>query len=74
MVGYIITNHGSVMRLTRYQADEPAVLCIGDYAHLFKSRRAALKAIERTIEYAERHGLAQSWDVHTNRIHRVRHT
>ena len=62
IAGYVVTNNDGAMCLCAYEDDGIEVLCQGDYATFFPTRRAANKAIERTRAYAEKHKLTAYWD------------
>ena len=60
VAGYIVTGADGAMTTCAYE-DGATVLCYGDHAHLFPNRKAAMRAVDRSRIYAEKHNLT-AWD------------
>ncbi len=60
IAGYIVTTKEGAMCLCAYE-NGIQVLCLGDWASFFPTRRSANRAIERTREYVEKNQLT-AWE------------
>ena len=60
-IGFIVVSKEGALCLTNYRDGGGNVLCTGDYAYVFKSRRAANNAIARSRAYVEKHNLT-AWE------------
>ncbi len=69
IIGYIVLDgDGAPLVPAVDQPGEPSVLWTEGRAYLFKRRRTANRAIDRSRKFAKDHGLAKTWEVDKFRV------